>query len=83
MHLCRAITGDIINVLLTFSNVSTLNYSVKALDKLNESFNVIHFIPGNHDEYHRDKRDYNSIAFIKKYQLQTVLFTILQLEGYL
>ena len=26
-------------------NVSTLNYSVKALDKLNESFNVIHFIP--------------------------------------
>ena len=49
-------------------NVSTLNYSVQALDKLNETFNVIHFIPGNHDEYHRHKRDYNSIAFIKKYE---------------
>ena len=49
-------------------NVSTLNFSVKALDKLNETFDVIHFIPGNHDEYHRDKRDYNSIAFIKKYE---------------
>jgi DNA repair exonuclease SbcCD nuclease subunit len=49
-------------------NVSTLNYSLQALDKLNDTFNVIHFIPGNHDEYYRDKRDLNSIAFIKKYE---------------
>jgi DNA repair exonuclease SbcCD nuclease subunit len=49
-------------------NVSTLNYSLQALDKLNESFDIVHFIPGNHDEYYRDKRDLNSVAFIKKYE---------------
>ena len=49
-------------------NVATLNYSIAALDLLNDSFDTIHFIPGNHDEYYRDKRDYNSVAFIKKFE---------------
>jgi DNA repair exonuclease SbcCD nuclease subunit len=45
-------------------NVATLNYSTENLDKLNQSFDAVHFIPGNHDEYYRDKRDYNSIPFV-------------------
>tara|TARA_B100000424_G_C22895338_1_gene476243 strand:- start:89 stop:1099 length:1011 start_codon:yes stop_codon:yes gene_type:complete len=49
-------------------NVATLNYSLQALDLLNDNFNVVHFIPGNHDEYYRDKRDFNSIAFLKKFE---------------
>jgi len=49
-------------------NVATLNYSLQALELLNTHFDTIHFIPGNHDEYYRDKRDFNSIAFINKFE---------------
>ena len=48
-------------------NVATLNYSIKAIDALSKAFEKIVFIPGNHDEYYRDKRDFNSIAWIKNY----------------
>ena len=44
-------------------NVATLNYSIKALTLLSESFDQVIFIHGNHDEYYRDKRDFNSIAW--------------------
>ena len=60
-------------------NVATLNFSITALDLLNDTFDTIHFIPGNHDEYYRDKRDFNSIAFIKKFeniQLHNEIVTI-------
>lgn len=42
-------------------NVSTLNYSMKALGMLNEAFDNIYFIVGNHDLYYREKRELNSI----------------------
>lgn len=48
-------------------NVSTLNYSLKALDKLDNTFDKIHIIPGNHDEYYKDRRDVNSIEFVRKF----------------
>ena len=48
-------------------NVATLNYSTQNLEKLNETFNAVHFLPGNHDEYYRDRREYNSIPFIKRF----------------
>ena len=48
-------------------NVVTLNHSLAAFDKLSHTFDDIHFIPGNHDEYYRDNRNYNSIEFVKKY----------------
>jgi len=53
-------------------NVATLNYSIKAIDSLSKAFEKIVFIPGNHDEYYRDKRDYNSIAWIKNYSNITI-----------
>jgi len=48
-------------------NVATLNYSIRALEKLNSAFDNVHVIPGNHDEYYRDNRSYNSIEFIRRY----------------
>ena len=46
-------------------NVSTMNYTLKALALLNESFEKIYFINGNHDLYYRDTRALNSIEFNK------------------
>jgi len=48
-------------------NVSTLNYSVQAIDALSAGFDQVVMIPGNHDEHYRDTRDMNSIVWVKKY----------------
>ena len=61
-------------------NVATLNYSIKALTLLSESFDQVIFIPGNHDEYYRDKRDFNSIAWAE--HLPNIrLFNDITVEG--
>jgi DNA repair exonuclease SbcCD nuclease subunit len=46
-------------------NIVTLNYSLQALEHLNENFDQTFFIPGNHDLYYRDKRDVQSVEFAK------------------
>ena len=46
-------------------NVSTLNYTLTALGLLNDSFENVYFINGNHDLYYRDSRNLNSIEFNK------------------
>jgi hypothetical protein len=46
-------------------NVLTLDYSLKAIEMLNDAFDVVHWIPGNHDLYYREKRDVSSISFSK------------------
>lgn len=46
-------------------NVSTLNYTVDAIDHIAKHFERFFFIPGNHDLYYREKRDLTSIPFIK------------------
>ena len=46
-------------------NVATLNHSVEALTLLSKNFDQVIFIPGNHDEYYRDKRDFNSITWAR------------------
>ena len=38
-------------------NLQTLQFSVRALEKLSQAFDCFYFIPGNHDLYYRDKRD--------------------------
>lgn len=38
-------------------NLQTLQFSVRALEKLSAAFDRFFFIPGNHDLYYRDKRD--------------------------
>lgn len=42
--------------------VKTLNYSLRCMERLSEAFDNFYFIPGNHDIFHRTKREYNSIA---------------------
>ncbi len=45
------------------TDVSTMNYTVQALEKLNNSFDVVHVITGNHDQYYKDKRDLHSLEY--------------------
>ena len=46
-------------------NIVTLNYSLRAIEHLNENFQTVYFIPGNHDLYYRDKRDIQSVEWAK------------------
>ncbi len=46
-------------------NILTLNYSLEALEQLNANFEVVYFIPGNHDLYYRDRRDVQSVAWAR------------------
>jgi len=46
-------------------NIVTLNYSLRALEHLNDNFDRVFFIPGNHDLYYRDKRDVQSVEWAK------------------
>ena len=46
-------------------NIVTLNYSLKALEHLNDNFDRVYFIPGNHDLYYRDKRDIQSVEWAR------------------
>ena len=44
-------------------NIQTLQYSLRALEKLNNNFDKVYFIPGNHDLYYRDKREVHSVEW--------------------
>lgn len=44
-------------------HISTLNSSIEGLQMLNDAFDRIFFIPGNHDLFYRDRRDVASIEF--------------------
>ena len=44
-------------------NITTLDYTIRCLEKLGKAFEKFYFFPGNHDLYYKDKRDLNSIAF--------------------
>jgi hypothetical protein len=46
-------------------NIVTLNYSLRALEHLNDNFDAVYFIPGNHDLYYRDKRDIQSVEWAR------------------
>tara|TARA_B100001094_G_C18036847_1_gene722984 strand:- start:71 stop:991 length:921 start_codon:yes stop_codon:yes gene_type:complete len=46
-------------------SVATMNASIVDLKKLNDAFEKVYFITGNHDLYYKDKRDMNSIEYAR------------------
>lgn len=48
-------------------NVSTLNYTVSNLRRLNDNFEEVYMIMGNHDLYYREKREINSIPMTDEF----------------
>ena len=46
-------------------NVATMNATIKDLKRLNDAFEKVYFITGNHDLYYRDKRELNSIEYAR------------------
>jgi hypothetical protein len=46
-------------------NIHTMQYGLQALEKLNDAFDRVYFIPGNHDLYYRDRRDIHSVEWAK------------------
>jgi len=47
------------------TDVSTMNYTVSNLEKLSASFETVYFILGNHDLFYKDKREINSVEFMR------------------
>lgn len=48
-------------------NVSTLNYTMRALELLSEAFDNVYMITGNHDLFYREKRDVHSLVVGKQF----------------
>lgn len=46
-------------------NIQTLQYSLKGLEILNDNFDKVYFIAGNHDLFYRDRRDVSSVEWAK------------------
>jgi hypothetical protein len=46
-------------------NMQTLQYSLRALEKLSAAFDQFYFIPGNHDLYYKDRRDIYSTEWAR------------------
>ena len=47
------------------TNVSTMNYTVSNMERLGKAFEKVYVIMGNHDLYYRDKREINSMEYIR------------------
>ncbi len=47
------------------TDVSTMNYTLSNLERLSQSFEKVYFILGNHDLFYKDKREINSIEFMR------------------
>jgi DNA repair exonuclease SbcCD nuclease subunit len=46
-------------------NITTMDYTLRSLEKLGKAFETFYFFPGNHDLYYKDKRDIHSVEFGK------------------
>lgn len=49
-------------------NIQTLNYGLEILQLLNDNFEKTYFLVGNHDMYHKNKRDITSINMAQVYE---------------
>ena len=46
-------------------NLTTMDVTIRCMEKLGEAFDNFYFFDGNHDLYYKDRRDVNSTAFSK------------------
>ena len=46
-------------------NLTTMDATIRCMEKLGKAFEKFYFFDGNHDLYYKDKRDVNSTAFAK------------------
>jgi DNA repair exonuclease SbcCD nuclease subunit len=49
-------------------NITTMDYSLRLLQRLDDLGMRVIFIPGNHDLYHKDKRTISSVKYISKFK---------------
>lgn len=62
-------------------NITTLNYSVTAIEHLSQNFDRVFFIPGNHDIYYRDRRDVTSLSWARHLPNLTIINDGIMQEG--
>jgi DNA repair exonuclease SbcCD nuclease subunit len=62
-------------------NVTTMNATIRALEKLGQSFEQFFFFPGNHDLYYKDKRDLHSVEFGRHIPGVTVVNKITEVDN--
>lgn len=46
-------------------HINTMNYSLRAFEMLNDAFENVYVIMGNHDLFYKERRDVSSLEFIK------------------
>lgn len=59
-----------------FINIHTLDSSLRSMQKINDAFEQIFFIVGNHDLYYKDKRDVTSLKIAEKFDKIKVFYDI-------
>ena len=62
-------------------NISTLNYSVSGLQLLNDYFDNVYFIIGNHDLFYRDKYEIHSLPYVNQFKNIHVIDSITEING--
>lgn len=62
-------------------NLSTLNASIRCMEKLGSSFDKFFWFPGNHDIFYKDKRDIHSSEFGKHIPGVTIINDITTIEN--
>jgi len=59
-------------------NITTMDSTLRSLEKLGKSFEQFFYFPGNHDLYYKDKRDIHSVEFGKHVPGITVVNEVLE-----
>lgn len=54
-------------------NIQTLQFGLRALERISAGFERVYFIPGNHDLYFREKRDIHSVEWAKHLPNVTII----------
>lgn len=62
-------------------NILSLSYSLRCLELLNDNFNQVFMIAGNHDLFYRDRRDISSVEWAKHLPNITIINDIISIDN--